>query len=242
MNGLISLTIALIFTLVLSGCSGSPYRQVYDDELIESRYVIFQVPDTAWEIAKDRTTITEFSGISSHRPGVTYHIGTSNYALKNDPTLFYFDKNSEYLQIHRDDEMNLDDNDREQGISYVRQWVSYVSGIKCTAGVFSRNGGGMMASVNSKNYGISCGYYHKSDGRRLLRVDYRYHYAGGDVRHQQDKDIPRQDLPTLEQAEQDLKLAVKSIVESLQIKDVDWDRMRREGLLHPGTTYELSPY
>lgn len=131
---------------------GPPFFSQYisDDELIENRYVIFQMPDTAWEVAGDRNTVTEFSGISSHRPGATYHLSTSNYALKDDLKLFHFDKNAEFLQSRRDSEVNLDENDREQGIGYVRQWVSNVSGIKCTSGVFSRNGGGMMTSATSR--------------------------------------------------------------------------------------------
>lgn len=39
-----------------------------------------------------------------------------------------------------------------------------------------------------------------------------------------------------------LKQAVKKIVATLQIKDMDRERMQREGLLYEGKDYVISPF
>ena len=229
-------------TLLISACGSSPFRHLVEDEVIESRYVTYIAPDTSWEVSKSRRSDYSSANIYAPLKGVLYHIEVVNLPFKEKANILYFDKNAEYVQILKDEDMKLTANDHEQGIGYARNWTSYVKGMKCIEGVFSRNGGGMMASITSKNYGVSCGYYHKTEGRRWFRIGYRYNYAAGPVRHQHDKNTPQEEFLTLEQAEMNLKLAVKRIVESLQIKDVDWERMAQEGLLHEGKEYTLSPF
>lgn len=242
MKNFVSVLLLVKLIAMLTGCSGSPYRHLSEGEVIEGRYVNYAAPDAGWNISKGRNVDSWSSGISAHQKGASYHITVQSVSLSEPGGLFYFDKNAEYVQILKDEDMQLTENDREQGIGYVRNWTSYAMGLRCVEGVFSRNGGGLMASITSKNYGISCGYYHKTEGRRVLDISYRYNYAGGSVRHEADKNTPREELLTREQAEMGLKLAVKKIVESLQIKNMDRQRMEREGLLYVGKEYVISPY
>lgn len=232
----------LLVAMLVSACGSSPYRYLAENEIIESRYVTYVAPDAAWEVSKNRSTDHWSSGIHAWLKGVTYDITVQSYPYSDTDYFNYFDKSAEYVQVRNDNEMKLGEKAREQGIGYVRQWTSYAMGLKCVEGVFSRNSGGFMASVTSKNYGISCGYYHKTDGRRVIDISYRYNYAGGPVRHEADKDTPREELLTLEQAEMGLKQAVKKIVTTLQIKNMDRERMQREGLLYEGRDYVISPF
>src|SRR3990167_963940 len=236
-------TVILVYAVMfMSACSGSPYRNVRGGEVIESRYFTYMAPDIAWRIHKEHSKNAWSSGIWAQEKGGAYHISVENYPLPADKKLQYFDKSVKYLQILSDSDMRLTDNDREQGIGYVRQWTVYAMGMKCTEGAFSRSQGGLMASVSNKNYGLSCGYYHKLEGKRLLSISYRYNYASGEIRHQNDKDTPRDELLTLEQAELNLKLAVKKLITTIEIKNFDRERMEREGLMHYDEEYTLSSF
>lgn len=232
----------ILITPLLTACGSSPYRYLKENEIIESRYVTYVAPDATWEVNKRRSTDHWSSGINAWLKGVKYDLTVQGYPFTDEGHPQYFDKDAEYIQILKDEDMNLGKIAKEQGIGYSRNWTAYVKGMRCSEGVYSRNGGGLMASISSKNYGIACGYYHKTEGRRWLDISYRYNYAAGPVRHQHDKNTPREEFLTLEQAEMNLKLAVKKVVESLHIKDVDWERMEREGLLHPDEEYTISIY
>lgn len=242
MNVVIKIAFLNLVVAFLVACSGSHYRHVADGELIQSRYVSYQAPDVNWKIGKKQDSNHWSSGIISQQNGVSYTIQIANYPLSDADNLQYFDKSAVYVQTLKDEDMKLTANDREQSIGYVRNWTSYAMGLKCIEGVFSRSHGGLMASISSKNYGLSCGYYDKTEGRRLFVLRYRYNYAGGPVRHEADKDTPREELLTLEQAEMGLKQAVKKIVTTLQIKNMDRERMQREGLLSEGRDYVISPF
>jgi len=100
----------------------------------------------------------------------------------------------------------------------------------------------MMKDIHSKHYSLTCGYYDKKDGRRMLSISYSYNYVGGSLRHQKDEDIPGKDLASLEQAELFLKDAVKQLIGTIRIKNFDRERMEREGLLLHGKQYRISPY
>jgi len=99
-----------------------------------------------------------------------------------------------------------------------------------------------MASVANKNYGIACGYYDIDEGKRILDISYRYNYAAGNIRMQHDKDTPKSELLTQLQVETILKEAVKRVVDSIEIKRLDRERMEREGLMHYDKKFEMSPY
>jgi len=239
-----------MFILSLNGC-GSHVKIVeltYQDTL-ENKYISFNQPVSGWYVLGNKLWTTQAEGLTQwlrlykQPKGASYtlEVETSSYS-DGLRTKKYFNKNSKYRQILYDKDMELDKNEREQGIGYTRSWVNYVQGLKCTEGVFSRSPVGMMRGMSSKNYSLTCGYYDKSEGKRLLHLSYRYSYAGGSLRHQKDANTPHNKLITLKQAELSLKNAVKQLIETIKIKNFDRERMEREGLIHVGEYYKTSPF
>lgn len=241
----------LLVLLLLGGC-GSHVKstQLSSQDLMANEYIAFSPPPLSGWYFRGKPWVLENNGKEQFATlnddsskGVTYEIEiqTSSYA-KGTRTKKYFNKNSKYHQILRDEDMELDENEREHGISYVRGWVNYVQGLKCTGGVFSRSPIGMMKGMSSKNYSFSCGYYDKVEGKRILSVSYSYRYAGGSTRHQKGANTPQSELISLKQAELGLKQAVKQLVSTIKIKNLDSERMEREGLMHYDNQYEVSPF
>ena len=80
------------------------------------------------------------------------------------------------------------------------------------------------------------GYYDKieieNDGKRILRVTYKYNYASNKSRLQKDLNLKRDELLTKQQAEDGLKEALKELVKTIKIKNFDRERMEKEGLMH----------
>lgn len=217
-------------------------------DVIENEYVSFSPPDGGWYYTGQLWVIQEngkaqFARIDNDSVnGATYQMDVETWPFKWLQRHDFFDKDSKYKTILNDEEMELNDNDREQGIGYVRQWIAYVHGMKCSEGVFSRSRGGVYKDIGSKNYGVCCGYYDKREGKRILCISYIYNYAGGSIRHQKDADVPQDKLPTVRDVELRLKRDVKQLIGSLRIKNMDVERMEREGLLHHDKEYAISPY
>lgn len=241
---------ALLSIALVSGCAGGPKLYVYDGHrIVENTYISF-TPLQGWYTYKENPWHVSQSGEEAQWvylnnnsiKGATYEIEVDTWPFKWKPYKGYFDRNAEFKKVLKDEDMKLDDNDREQGIGYVRQWVSYIQGLKCTEGVFSRSPVGAMKGTGSKNYSLTCGYYDKVEGKRLLHISYSYIYAGGSVRHQKDADTPQSELISLEQAELGLKQAVKQLISTIKIKNFDRKRMEREGLMHYDKYYKISPF
>lgn len=238
--------LVLLLTCSSVACSGSPYRKAVTNEVVDTVNVSFSVPSNGWYIPKNVDKYKDnprlFPTIHYYGNGVTYTIAIKFYPFKVIPDHNLFNKDGIYSLVLDDSQVEYSDNDREQGIGYKREWVNYVQGMKCGEGVFSRNRGGLMSEITSKNYALTCGYYDTSGEKQLISIVYRYNYAGGSVRHDHDKNTPREELLTLQQAEIDLKKSVQKLVGTLNIKNMDRERMEREGLLHSNKTYEIYPY
>ncbi len=179
--------------------------------------------------------------IDSRPKGASYTIEFQTYPFKWMLINILFDKDGDYEASNKRADI-LTENNKEQGIGYKKSWTVYVADLKCLGGVFSRSRGGVLKSLSSKNYSLTCGYYDKVEGRRLLIVDYRYSYAGNELRLQKDKNIPRSELPTVKQVEDGLKQAVKKLVSTIKIKNLDRERMEKEGLMHYDKKFAISEY
>lgn len=237
----------MAIALFSASCSSSPYRHTLDNEKIENKNILFLAPDSAWEIVKsynlnDYKTSSKIPALRKTAKGAHFNVHVYTWPFAVVPYAAYFDKEATYDTILKDEDMQLDNRDKEQGIGYKRLWIVYANGMKCLGGVFSRNHGGTPADVAIKDYSINCGYYDIQEGKQILIIDYRYNYAGGNIRLQQDKNTPQSELLTRDQAELQLKQAVKKLVSTLQIKNLDRERMEREGLMHYDKQYEISPY
>ena len=238
----------LLIMLFLQGCS-SPYRNVKPHESLWGPYLSYQAPDTTWQVVSEYENgnyyryggkngdINQAPYIYKNVPGSTYHIKVYTQPFKVSPHEILFDKNGDYEAgyeaIKNDPEHRAIH--KEQNINYDEYETQYVLGMKCWGTVFARGAKGMMAG--QKYYSITCGYYDKDEGKRRLRIEYSYIYAGENLRLQQDSGLKTNELLTHEQVERELKDAVKSIVGSLEIKNFDYEKMRREGLLHPNKPF-----
>jgi hypothetical protein len=115
---------------------------------------------------------------------------------------------------------------KEQNITYDKRETQYFQGMKCLGGVYSRGD-----KHYSKNYGLTCAYYHLTEGKRIFRLDYSF-YGGGNG-WVLDKDTGKK-IKSIPQAsaEEILKKGVDELLTTVKLKDVDWKRMKKEGLLH----------
>ncbi len=228
----------MLVSISLSGCSfGSRMMNVTNEDKFENPYVSFNAPAKNWDIYNRKWRI----GTGGNR----YYKSIFNDALTNGslvieviskPTksVVYFDKYFDYDEMEqriRSDPKEIEIN-RIQGIDYDEAEVTYYRGMKCTNSVFSRSYGGDAYSASSKNYLLACGYYHETEGKRLFKISYRYYGASGVSKLQKQSGMKASDVPSLNEAERVLKKDLKEVLDSVVIKNVDWARMKKEGLIY----------
>lgn len=230
----------IIVTVTLAGCTVSPYRQAKFGEIVESKYLSYHVPKGEFKIHKNylreksRYKEGTYDLYNWNVKGGSYEVRLSTWPFSYMSINILFDKDGDYeerSQYLSNTPETLAQN-REQGITYDKDETLYVLGMKCLSNVFSRNFGGSAYSMVSKDYSITCGYYHKTEGKRILRIVYPYTYALGDTRLQKDRHLERSELVSQNEIERQVKEAVKGVIKTLEIKDFDRDRMEREGLMH----------
>lgn len=230
--------IIILLVLIFRDDFISPYREVKVGELIANKYVSFKMLSNKWEIYKDYN-IKDFEklggvlSLNKHIPGANFEITVETQPFSFMSINMLFDPNGDYDAQSKKDEASeyVKNRNKEQGITYDHDETQYVKGLRCMGSVFSR-GNGKYSTYNfvNKNYSITCGYYHKTDGKRLLIIDYTLSYAFDNTRLQGDENIKK--LPDQKKIEKILKQEVKNLVNSITIKDMDIKRMKKEGLLH----------
>lgn len=232
--------VIILISVFLSGClHNSPYRDVKVNEVMENKDLKYIAP-MSWKIHKkyyvndykDKRTIPGLDK-DIHGSNLTFHIFTDNYYESNGRN--FFDKNLEYFdsdkKIRKLSKKEIE-SDKRYSVSYQKEWITYVSSLKCEGSVAIRGGG-----IGVKWYYISCAYYDttetEDDGKRTLEIQYRYNYMSDYYNSLlQDKGVPREEWFTREEAEAILKDAVKQAVQTLTIKNIDIPRMEKEGLMH----------
>jgi hypothetical protein len=119
-------------------------------------------------------------------------------------------------------------------LNYYEFETQYFQSMKCIGKVFSRDYRGVDLSSGSKNYFLKCGYYHKKKGKAELYISYRYYQAPASASDliQPKSQTGLTQRPPVNDAEQVLKHDFEKLLNKLVIKDVDWERMEKEGLLH----------
>ncbi len=243
-------TLIVFVSILLSGCLHvSPYRDVKSNEVIENKYLSFVAP-IGWKVVKEYPWNNYLNEDGTpglykdiHGSNLTFHIFTDHYYESNGRN--FFDKNLEYFdsdkKIRKLTKKEIK-SDRQYGVTYQKDWIAYVNGLKCEGGVEIRGGG-----IGVKWYYISCAYYDRTwkenDGKRTLKVQYRYNYMSDYYNSLlQDKGVPREKWFTREEAEAILKDAVKQAVKTLKIKNIDIPRMEREGLMHYDKEFESTKF
>jgi hypothetical protein len=239
--------ILLSAILLFAGCSySSPYRPTKPNEVIKNETISFLSPGDDWKIDKEYGTLQYKNwdpAIYKDYNGFSYEIDFRTYPYRDGVVnRQLFDKDS---LIDDSDIMPVvyDEIDKEQGIKYARGWVPYIKGMRCAGGVFSRSFGGTAYSATSKNYSIGCGYYDKQGGKRLLEISYRYYGGTGDTELQTDKDDNTKEKHlTPQEAETELKQALKEVLKTLKLKNFDKEKMIKEGLYHPNKEFESTKW
>lgn len=224
--------------ICLSACSfGSRMIEVSNQDKFDNPYMSFNAPKKNWKVhIRDWRIGTGGNRFYKSIYNRSLKNGTLVIEMTSKPTnsIVYFNQDFDYHEMwerKRSDPKRIEIH-REQNITYDEAEVTYYRGMKCTNSVFSRGYGGDMYSASSKNYLLSCGYYHKTEGKRLIVVSYRYYGASGVSRLQEEAGMKASDIPPLSEAERVLKNDLKEVLDSIVLKDVDWDRMNREGLLY----------
>ena len=138
--------IFLIFTaiLFLTGCGTKVEKVPVDNQdTLESKYVSFRAPALSWYLYDDKKWVIQGNGkahminvYNRSKKGTSYTIGVDAYPFSWMSIDILFDKDGDYEA--RDKYLSntpetLAQN-KEQGISYDKDWITYINGLKCTGG------------------------------------------------------------------------------------------------------------
>ena len=238
--------IIIVAVTLISACSTTVKTvELTDKDTFNNIYVSFNAPVQRWYVLDSKEWSWQYKGTKSEDRSRQYQ-----YMYNEDYTTFgikistkprrslklLFDKNADYdaigeksINSERTRKIN-----KRQGITYDNYWTAYIEGLKCYGQVFIRGTGGSYAPSGYKQYNLRCGYYHKTedeyDGRRTIGIQYAATFSNDkNDQHKLDK-------------QQVLKEAVKQIVDSLKIKNIDIERMKSEGLWHPDKSFESNPW
>ncbi|WP_367989341.1 hypothetical protein AB2S62_19060 [Vibrio sp. NTOU-M3] len=244
MKKLINVTVFLLTVIFVSGCSGGKYFYLTDADVIENPYIAFNPPKQDWYLYGDKNwtilhegtssedAAIQWIGLSNANPSImTLRISTDNYISSEDDYYLNSDFDENYGRYFT--EPDFLKTNRIQGITFEEIWTTYIKGLHCSAGSYLQGIGGSYAPTGSKTTSIKCGYYDKTisenDGMRMLSIRYTINFYASTSDEQKIEN------------EHYLKNAVNQIVQSIQIKNLDVERMEAEGLMFYGNQFELTP-
>lgn len=131
---------------------------------------------------------------------------------------------------------NLVKINKGMGVTYAKQYVDYIGGLRCATYVISQSH--LAEGVGSKYYQTNCNYFDIAGGAKNIHIDYRYTFAYDETKFADEKS---QISITPTQMEEQFKKDIKAIFNSLQIHDIDKAKMQGLGLLHD-KKYEIQHY
>ncbi|RME58520.1 hypothetical protein D6779_06315, partial [Candidatus Parcubacteria bacterium] len=116
----LQILLVILMTSVLGGCGVKTY--MFDGErLVENEYVSFIPPKGWYDFAEHAWRISQEGRISQTADlyydrvrGATFEIDVETMPFARLQMHEFFDNKAKYKTILNDDEMDLDDNDREQ--------------------------------------------------------------------------------------------------------------------------------
>jgi len=215
-------------------------------EIIGNNFIEFEMPSSNWHALRDKNWSEDEKGWGYQRiyndniKGVSYTLNfITRPGMISKDTLLYddilLDKDGKYFDSGNKKTI-FNDNDKETGVTYKKNWITYIQNLKCMGSIFSRGFKGSNTNGTTKNYSMLCAYYDKTakdnDGRRVFDIHFFYNYSGKDIRLQKDKYVKDDEIPTRTYVENILKDEIKNLVKTLKIKNLDVDRMEKEGLMH----------
>ena len=119
-------------------------------------------------------------------------------------------------------------NHHQKRVNYYKKYVDYIAGLKCVTSVDSQN---IAAGIGSKRYQSSCNYYDKQGLPKLLYIDYQFYFTFAGTRFEQSNN-PSSLKYKFEEIQLQFKKDMKEIFDSMNIYDMDREKMHKEGLLY----------
>lgn len=234
--------LAFIPALLLVGCSsGATIIALTKQDKIENQYLAFNAPTQGWYLIGSREwgmknygTHPEHSQgkriYSDVLAGHQIHIYVSPITKKRAVLSgIDFRDQVEKLRTHPDPKSVYED--RMGGIYFKEYRLVYIDGLQCRESFEIEGAKGLSSPYDKHWYQIVCDYYQKDrrfeDGKRMLNFHYFY-----TANHGTSKNL----------ADTFLFQSIKEVMDSMNIKNVDVDRMVQLGLLHKDKKFEVPNY
>ncbi|AQW86720.1 hypothetical protein CPIN18020_1538 [Campylobacter pinnipediorum subsp. caledonicus] len=132
-------------------------------------------------------------------------------------------------------DFDLED-DIESRTEYYKRYIDYIAGLKCYTYTYSKNIG---MGLGNKNHDTICPYYDINGKETLIRIHYDFVFtAGGTVLEGSKQSSTKNYTP--QQMNYAFKQDVKEIFDSLEIYDIDKDRMIKQGMYYPDKKYDIN--
>jgi len=238
-------TILLItIALLLNSCGTRTYLYT-GEKVIENKTVKLRSPLGKYLSSLDKLIISakgrdgRINFYKRDIPGTSYVVNFSSYNENYSP----LDKYYGYLFNPQLDwkayEKELQTKTRRHG--YRVQKV-YLHNLACSLISYSNAPFDYMASHASKDYTLKCGYYAKDGTKKAFVISHFYatklskkSFTYGDIigKNYQGKYSPVMFM------EQDFQRSAKYMIDSIELKEIDIPRMKREGLYHEGKGKEF---
>lgn len=116
----------------------------------------------------------------------------------------------------------------ERGVNYYKDYVDFVAGLKCGTNVESQN---IAEGIGSKHYSTFCPYYDKQGNKKYIGIDYRFYFTFNQTKFE-GSDNPSLLKHKFDEIQLQFKHDMKEIFDSIEIYDMDKERMEKEGLLY----------
>ena len=145
-------------------------------------------------------------------------------------TLLHKDKNKtfdkEFTNRYLDDWMMS--NYLERRVNYSKRYINYAAKLKCMENVQSSN---IANGVGSKKYSVTCPYYDKQGNKKYIHISASINFTFDSTKFE-GSDSPSLVRYKLLDIEKQFKMDMKEILDSLEIYDIDIERMRKDELLY----------
>ena len=116
----------------------------------------------------------------------------------------------------------------ERGVNYYKDYVDFVAGLKCGTNVESQN---IAEGIGSKKYWTFCPYYDKQGNKKYIGIDYRFYFTFNQTKFEGSDNVSLV-KHKFEEIQLQFKKDMKEIFDSIEIYDMDKERMEKEGLLY----------
>lgn len=119
-------------------------------------------------------------------------------------------------------------NHLERRVNYSKRYINFIGKLKCMENVESSN---IADGVGSKNYNMRCPYYDKQGNNRYIHITGSMNFTFDRTKFE-GSDNPSLVKYKLLDIEKQFKMDMKEILDSIEIYDMDKERMQKDELLY----------